>query len=86
MEKEQNQKTEDNTQIKNKDDEVINETSNNKPDNNLDTKKEETDKAVDLMLDKIGPSNPIGRVVKSGEKAFLDALNSDGFLYFSQYI
>ncbi|WP_232373361.1 ATP-binding protein [Alteromonas sp. RKMC-009] len=48
-------------------------------------KKEETDKAVDLMLDKIGPSNPIGRVVKSGEKAFLDALNSDGFLYFSQY-
>ena len=41
MEKEQNQKTEDNTQIENKDDEVINETSNNKPDNNLDTKKEE---------------------------------------------
>ena len=48
-------------------------------------KKEETDKAVDLMLDKIGPSNPIGRVVKSGEQAFLDALNSDGFIYFSQY-
>ena len=43
MEKEQNQKTEDNTQIKNKDDEVIDETSNNKPDINLDTKKEETD-------------------------------------------
>ena len=43
MEKEQNQKTEDNTQIENKDDEVINETSNNKPDNNLDTKKEETE-------------------------------------------
>ena len=43
MEKEQNQKTEDNTQIKNKDDEVIDETSNNKPDNNLDTKKEETE-------------------------------------------
>ena len=43
MEKEQNQKTEDNTQIKNKDDEVINETSNNKPDNSLDTKKEETE-------------------------------------------
>jgi len=43
MEKEQNQKTEDNTQIKNKDDEVINETSNNKSDNNLDTKKEETE-------------------------------------------
>jgi len=43
MEKEQNQKTENNTQIKNKDDEVINETSNNKPDNNLDTKKEETE-------------------------------------------
>ena len=39
MEKEQNQKTEDNTQIENKDDEVINETS----DNNLDTKKEETE-------------------------------------------
>ena len=43
MEKEQNQKTEDNTQIKNKDDEVIDETSNNKPDNDLDTKKEETE-------------------------------------------
>ena len=43
MEKEQNQKTEDNTQIENKDEEVINETSNNKPDNNLDTKKEETE-------------------------------------------
>ena len=43
MEKEQNQKTEDNTQIKNKDDEVINETSNNKSDNSLDTKKEETE-------------------------------------------
>ena len=43
MEKEQNQKTENNTQIKNKDDEVINETSDNKSDNNLDTKKEETD-------------------------------------------
>ena len=43
MEKEQNQKTEDNTQIENKDDEIINETSNNKPDNNLDTKKEETE-------------------------------------------
>ena len=43
MEKEQNQKTEDNSQIENKDDEVINETSNNKPDNNLDTKKEETE-------------------------------------------
>ena len=43
MEKEQNQKTEDNSQIENKDDEVINETSNNKPDNNLDTKQEETE-------------------------------------------
>ena len=43
MEKEQNQKTEDNTQIKNKDDEVIDETSDNKSDNNLDTKKEETE-------------------------------------------
>ena len=43
MEKEQNQKTEDNTQIENKDDEVIDETSNNKLDNNLDTKKEETE-------------------------------------------
>ena len=43
MEKEQNQKTEDNTQIENKDDEVIDETSNNKPDNNFDTKKEETE-------------------------------------------
>ena len=53
MEKEQNQKTEDNTQIKNKDEEVIDETSNNKPDNNLDTKKEETeikpeDKIIEL--------------------------------------
>jgi molecular chaperone GrpE len=43
MEKEQNQKTENNTQIKNKDDEFIDETSSNKPDNNLDTKKEGTD-------------------------------------------
>ena len=43
MEKEQNQKTEDNTQIENKDDEVIDETSNKKPDNNLDTKKEEVE-------------------------------------------
>jgi len=43
MEKEQNQKSENNTQIENKDDEVIDETSNNKPDNNLDTKKEETE-------------------------------------------
>jgi len=43
MEKEQNQKSENNTQIENKDDEVINETSNNKPDNNLDTKQEETE-------------------------------------------
>ena len=43
MEKEQNQKPEDNTQVKNKDDEVIDETSNNKTDNNLDTKKEETE-------------------------------------------
>ena len=42
MEKEQNQKTENNTQIKNKDDEVIDEASNEKPDNNLDAKKEET--------------------------------------------
>ena len=43
MEKEQNQKTEDNTQIENKDDEVIDERSNKKPDNNLDTKKEEAE-------------------------------------------
>ena len=43
MEKEQNQKIEEDTQIKKKDDEVIDETSNNKPDNNLDTKKEETE-------------------------------------------
>ena len=43
MEKEQNQKPEDNTQVKNKDDEVIDETSNNKTDNNLDTKKEEAE-------------------------------------------
>ena len=43
MEKEQNQKSENNTQIENKDDEVIDETSNNKLDNNLDTKKEETE-------------------------------------------
>ena len=44
MEKEQNQKIEEDTQIKKKDDEVIDETSNNKHDNNLDTKKEETEK------------------------------------------
>ena len=43
MEKEQNQKSENNTQIENKDDEVIDETSNKKPDNNLDTKKEEVE-------------------------------------------
>ena len=43
MEKEQNQKTEDKTQIENKDDKVIDGTSNNKPDNNFDTKKEETE-------------------------------------------
>ena len=43
MEKEQNQKSENNTQIKNKDDEVIDETSNKKPDNNLDTKKEKVE-------------------------------------------
>ena len=48
-------------------------------------KKRQIDKAVDGMLDKIGPSNPIGRVVKSGEKAFLEAMNSCGFIYFSQY-
>ena len=45
MEKEQNPKTEDNTQIENKDNEVINETSNNKSENNLDTKKEESEKS-----------------------------------------
>ena len=43
MEKEQNQKTEDNTHIENKDNEVINETSNNKSENDLGTKKEETE-------------------------------------------
>ena len=43
MEKEQNQKTEDKTQIENKDDKVIDGTSNNKPDNNFDTKKKETE-------------------------------------------
>ena len=43
MEKEQNQKSEDKTQIENKDDKVIDGTSNNKPDNNFDTKKEETE-------------------------------------------
>ena len=43
MEKEQNQKTENNTQIENKDDEVIDETSNKEPDKNLDTKKEEAE-------------------------------------------
>ena len=44
MEKEQNQKTKDNTHIENKDNEAINETSNNKSENDLDTKKEETEK------------------------------------------
>ncbi|MEC8641124.1 MAG: ATP-binding protein [Pseudomonadota bacterium] len=48
-------------------------------------KKHVTDKAVDAMLDRIGPANPISRVVKSGERAFLDALNSSGFVYYSQY-
>ncbi|WP_394221318.1 ATP-binding protein [Alteromonas gracilis] len=48
-------------------------------------KKNVTDKAVDAMLDKIGPANPISRVVKSGERAFLEALKSSGFVYFSQY-
>ena len=48
-------------------------------------KKFVTDEAVDAMLDKIGPANPISRVVKSGERAFLDALNSSGFVYYSQY-
>ena len=48
-------------------------------------KKDVTDKAVDAMLDKIGPANPISRVVKSGERAFLNALNSTGFVYYSQY-
>ncbi len=48
-------------------------------------KKYRTDKSVDEMLDKIGPSNPIGRVVKSGQQAFLDALDCEGFIYFSQY-
>ncbi|MCW8090418.1 ATP-binding protein [Alteromonas sp. ASW11-130] len=48
-------------------------------------KKTDTERSVDKMLDKIGPSNPIGRVVKSGEKAFLDAMNCNGFIYFSQY-
>tara|TARA_Y100000817_G_scaffold308592_1_gene296562 strand:- start:51 stop:692 length:642 start_codon:yes stop_codon:yes gene_type:complete len=43
MEKEQNQKSENNTQIENKDDEVIDETSNKEPDKNLDTKKEEAE-------------------------------------------
>ena len=45
MEKEQNQKTEDKTHIENKDNEVVNETSNNKSEHALDTKKEETEKS-----------------------------------------
>ena len=44
MEKEQNQETKENTHTENKDNKVINETSNNKSENNLDTKKEETEK------------------------------------------
>ena len=48
-------------------------------------KKSATDDAVDAMLDRIDPANPISRVVKSGEKAFLEALNSSGFVYYSQY-
>ena len=48
-------------------------------------KKYATDEAVDAMLDRIGPANPMSRVVKSGEKAFLEALNSSGFVYYSQY-
>ena len=45
MEKEQNQKTEDKTHIENKDNEVVNEISNIKSENDLDTKKEETEKS-----------------------------------------
>ena len=45
MEKEQNQKTEDKTHVENKDNEVVNEISNIKSENDLDTKKEETEKS-----------------------------------------
>ena len=45
MEKEQNQKTEDKTHVENKDNEVVNKISNIKSENDLDTKKEETEKS-----------------------------------------
>lgn len=48
-------------------------------------KLQDTEDSVDAMLDKIGPANPIGKVVKSAEKEFLGALETDGFLYFSEY-
>tara|TARA_Y100001935_G_scaffold246734_1_gene241745 strand:+ start:809 stop:1450 length:642 start_codon:yes stop_codon:yes gene_type:complete len=44
MEKEQNQKSEDNTDTENKDNVVVNETSNNDSQKNLDNKKEKTEK------------------------------------------
>ncbi len=46
---------------------------------------EKTEQAVDSMLEKIGPSNPIGKVVKNAEPEFLEALDTDGFLYYSEY-
>ncbi len=46
---------------------------------------EKTERAVDAMLDKIGPSNPIGKVVKNAEGDFLEALDTHGFLYYSEY-
>ncbi|WP_232365083.1 GAF domain-containing sensor histidine kinase [Salinimonas marina] len=46
---------------------------------------EKTERAVDAMLNKIGPSNPIGKVIKNAEGDFLDALDTHGFLYYSEY-
>lgn len=50
----------------------------------LTKKKDDTDKAVDEMLDLIGPSNSIVNVIKNSEPAFLDAMNCDGFIYYSE--
>ncbi|WP_232366290.1 hybrid sensor histidine kinase/response regulator [Salinimonas sediminis] len=46
---------------------------------------EKTEQAVDAMLNRIGPSNPIGKVIKNAEGDFLEALDTHGFLYYSEY-
>jgi len=51
----------------------------------LTKKQVATETAVDGMLDLIGPANPIVNVVRNGESAFLQAMNCDGFIYYSQH-